>query len=426
MVLALQHSPVTLNSSKSSENTVQALKSQGLKALGSFIGPTPLRKAFLQGKVNQLSSALDSLRDLPKQHALLLLRGSIHLLLRHLLRQLNPEGLKTLWKQADAYIGDAVERLIARNAYDATVIPQRNLIAIPVREGGLGIPNHAQLFEPLYDAAYRACTPQLIQLQPGFTPQPTLKTLNAKETLIAESDRLLQRLKNATPATKLNARLENASFLGRQWLRVLPTQKHHLLADSEITEALRTRLLIPCRNEDTLCSHCGTAPKIGHEDVCRGAARRWIARHDQITRAFIRTLASRADLQVEGEPKGPEDTGGELRADFSVLIGTSRRYYDVQIVALNKDSGKKEPYATLKEAADAKRLKYKSLGEAFEPLIFSAGGLMEEGTAQAYKALQKLLGPARSHWLSNQLAITLAQARAHSAGSIAQTTLRTA
>ena len=111
-------SPVTLNPTKSSEASISALKTKGLKALGSFIGPLHARRAFLQGKISALSSALDAIRDLPKQHALLLLKGSLHLLLRHLLRQLNPQDLQDLWEQADSLIEAAIQALIARSPYD--------------------------------------------------------------------------------------------------------------------------------------------------------------------------------------------------------------------------------------------------------------------------------------------------------------------
>jgi hypothetical protein len=98
-------------------------------------------------------------------------------------------------------------------------------------------------------------------------------------------------------------------------------------------------------------------PNTGHEDVCRGANRRWIARHNQVTRAFINTLNSQGNLKVEAElvvqPIG--SPGGELRADFSVLIGTTTYYYNIQIVALNKDSAREDPYNTLEEAAKAKQ-----------------------------------------------------------------------
>ncbi|WP_204273408.1 hypothetical protein, partial [Stenotrophomonas maltophilia] len=54
------------------------------------------------------SIALAMGSGLPKQHSLLLLRGSIHLLLRHLLRQLNPEGLSDLWERTDILIKEAI------------------------------------------------------------------------------------------------------------------------------------------------------------------------------------------------------------------------------------------------------------------------------------------------------------------------------
>ena len=109
-----------------------------------------------------------------------------------------------------------------------------------------------------------------------------------------------------------------------------------------------------------------------------------------------------------------------LRADFSVLTGTNRVYYDVQIVALNKDSARNDPYETLEEAYREKQLKYRVLGQAFKPLIFSAGGLMSRDTAQSYKSLQRLIGPQSAKWLDKSIALILTQARATAASSIAR------
>lgn len=169
------------------------------------------------------------------------------------------------------------------------------------------------------------------------------------------------------------------------------------------------------------CSACGSYPLIGHEDVCKAADRRWIVRHNQVTRAFTKTLSSREDLKVEYEPT-PAPTSASpsnsRRPDFSILLGTTKHYYDVQIVAINKDSSREEAYATLAEAANEKERKYKDLGAFFHPLIFSAGGLMHEGTAKDYKALQNLLKPSSAKWLDNQIALTLTQARGVAATSI--------
>ena len=49
-----------------------------------FISFEAYRQTFLQGKINALAIALYTLQDFLKQHATLLLRGSIYLLLRHL------------------------------------------------------------------------------------------------------------------------------------------------------------------------------------------------------------------------------------------------------------------------------------------------------------------------------------------------------
>jgi hypothetical protein len=179
---------------------------------------------------------------------------------------------------------------------------------------------------------------------------------------------------------------------------------------------------LPCRPTDRPCTYCGANPSLGHEDVCRAASRKWISRHDQITRAFIKTLSSLSIATVEAEPSVAPNS--DLRADFSVLIGTSPYYYDVQIVAINKDSSREDAYSTLAEAAEEKKRKYSCLGSYFKPLIFSAGGLMAAETADHYKGLQKLLGPSRSNWLSNSLAFILTRARAVAATSIARDTPR--
>ena len=162
----LSASPFTLNRTKSSEKAVEALKTEGLRALGTYIGPLPARRAFLQGKIDALSRALDALRDLPKQYAILLLRSSIQLLLRHLLRQLDPAGLQDLWEQADKRIEATVLALASRGRGRSAGDLQKALIAIPVRKGGLGLPAHAELAQGLYRAARAAAEDLILQIQP--------------------------------------------------------------------------------------------------------------------------------------------------------------------------------------------------------------------------------------------------------------------
>ena len=116
----------------------------------------------------------------------------------------------------------------------------------------------------------------------------------------------------------------------------------------------------------------------------------------------------------------PNPEANPQRTDFSVLIRAQHYYYNVQIVAINKNSGRQEAYATLTEAADEKRRKYSALGATFHPLIFSAGGLMEASTAKAYKGLQQLVGPTGAQWMDSSVAMVLTKTRMGSATSIAK------
>ena len=420
----LKGSPISLNLAKSQDSLISDLQTIGLKALGTMIGPLEARKAFLKSKADMLEDTLNRIMALPKQHALLLIRGSAHLLLRHLLRQLDPTGLSGLWNEIDASLKASIDVLAARdfgpkNGYCT------GLISVPVKNGGLGIPKHLALIG-LHDMAYKAATPLIRQIQPAFAYLGTWTASTPRLFQAGMNQVITTAVKKSLSPDKIRAMEENSSYLSRQWLSVLPTQKHFTLADSDITEALRTRLLIPSKSPYSLCTHCGATPRIGHEDTCRAANRRWISRHNQVTRAFINTLSSRADLEVEAEPliSAGSDSQDELRADFSVLIDGSKRYYDVQIVAAHKDSAKSTLAETLTEAANAKRLKYKAIRTFFEPLIFSAGGTMEKDTAQAYKAIQKLLGPIRARWLDTWVALELTKARAASANSIARDIVR--
>ena len=116
------------------------------------------------------------------------MRGSIQLLLRHLQRQLDPIGLEDLWEEVDSLIREAIIALLARSPSDCPKEPSLDLIALPVREGGLRIPLHKELAAQLHQAAKEASKPTLekIRKKPpidtgpklGKTAQEVLKEAN--------------------------------------------------------------------------------------------------------------------------------------------------------------------------------------------------------------------------------------------------------
>ncbi|KAJ3496448.1 hypothetical protein NLG97_g2646 [Lecanicillium saksenae] len=128
--------------------------------------------------------------------------------------------------------------------------------------------------------------------------------------------------------------------------------------------------------------------------------------------------ACQATLDPQLEPKVPGTQG--LRTDLSTTYKGSIRYYDVQIVSINKASAKRDPQETLREAAEAKKAKYRSLGTQFIPIIISTGGLMEKSTAKVYKDLQGLIGPVASAWMDSMISLALYRARTSASTSIAK------
>jgi hypothetical protein len=70
--------------------------------------------------------------------------------------------------------------------------------------------------------------------------------------------------------------------------------------------------------------------------------------------------------------------------------------------------------------AEEKRRKYRCLGAFFQPIIISAGGLMDLETAKTYKKLQELVGPVAAAQLDSSIGLTLTRTRAFSAVSIAR------
>jgi hypothetical protein len=97
-----------LNELKSKRYSFEDIRSQGIEALGSFIGPKPGREAFLRKKIDVLALSLAKLIPLHSQHALLLLRLSYQQQLRHLQRCLDTSDLGEVLAELDGHLWDSI------------------------------------------------------------------------------------------------------------------------------------------------------------------------------------------------------------------------------------------------------------------------------------------------------------------------------
>jgi hypothetical protein len=185
-------STLSLNLNKSKEYSIKTLRKTGLLALGTAIGPILLRRAFLQQRLETLGGILSTLKEMPKQYAYLLLKGSISLLIRHLLRQLSPIGLEDLWAKADDLIRALVGHLTQRSPSDLIPTLNDDLVSLPLREGGLGLTLYTDydgnLLYTTYTAAYYAAKPLMEAIGSTRAPRtrqssPNATTPTAKQAL---------------------------------------------------------------------------------------------------------------------------------------------------------------------------------------------------------------------------------------------------
>ena len=161
----------------------------------------------------------------------------------------------------------------------------------------------------IYRAAYTASLKVVKRIRPLSPREEVLAaeaavSLSAKQVRKSHDADRLEALAATLPESALRAQSENASFLGRNWLEARPTKKPLAMTDAQTVMALRSRLLIPPAPEGTLCPSCSTTSGLGHEDICRAANRRWIARHDTIARAFVHAFKG-SKIKATYEPVLP-------------------------------------------------------------------------------------------------------------------------
>jgi hypothetical protein len=420
----LQGSPLQLNPTKSFSRTLESIRTgTGLRALGSCIGTRAERRAFLQAQVEDFERAVALLGELPKQQALALLRASTQLLLRHLQRSLDPEGLEDLWERADKCVLKAVQEIrgaLVESPFD------RDTMALPIRDGGLGIPLHREIVAIAYPAAQeeaRRLVHQILGTQSRDrdrnqdrdrdqdrdaaeeTPERRTKLQAERTAQLMATKR--EHLVQALDPHRRNALTENASFLGARWLRILPTQKPLVLADSEVMAALSQRMLLPTVEEAQPCAFCALPGHFGHQEVCWKRPRTTIVRHDRIRDLLAQGLRASRPLSVQTEVA----LQGEQRADIVVQRTNRTVYYDVTVRSVVGVEAR-DPYATLETLYRAKKAKYRYLGESLQPFVVSQGGLLSKLSSQAYKEIQKDAGPSTASWMDQNISIALVRSRA--------------
>lgn len=287
----------TRQADKCSKHTSTQVLQSGLKLLGTFIGPTAARKAFLNGKIDKLQLLTDKLEQLRKQDANLILRKCLLPRLQHLQRTLDPGDIYESWLRHDDIIREAVYDLCG-NVDESE--QQKELLQLPVREGGLGFTaatmTHQKARQASLSLTQRVITGQwgenvakrvLGEAEIGIRPLRQRDLMKGTWRGFA-----LDVLESMDVQTKALVKA-NAGRLATGWLRAAPVEKGLILSDATVAAVLRQRLILPPNRTTGACNRCGMImPPAGHELNCATSQPLRTRRHDKLKRILARMFAA--------------------------------------------------------------------------------------------------------------------------------------
>jgi hypothetical protein len=400
-----------LNASKCKTVPLEVIRKEGFEILGTIVGPKKARMAFLDKKVDAQIEKIERLQQLNSNHAsLTIFRKCYQQDLRHLQRSLDTHDIQHVWTRLDAAYSKTIKNMRASKRsgkYDD------ELIHLPVKMGGMGVLSHREVSLHAR-AASIANSDKVIA---GILDQESEEVADNRgqgvrctEALEARRNRMIAGMDDL----ERKSMVENASSLGRSWLGASPLTPSTRLDNFQLSTALHYRLLV----FPDSCNYCGRqglllgTGSLGHDELCRDPKRpRWtITRHNVIVNALADAIKSVKDTRVIVEP-ATTDHGSLRRNDLlvfgSAALGNATTEHDVKVYSIlgdkvHKTTGKTQNRVTVGPSASgsfwAKTLvqlqRYLdsvvretgkrapgSVGK-FSALVFSPGGLVEEGTLE--------------------------------------------
>ena len=285
----------------------------------------------------------------------------------------------------------------------------RELFALPVRDGGLGMPQLCETAQSELAASMTITAPlaAIIALQGTSLPdEDEVKHLHLEHqrtravTEKARSELVDSKLTPDTLRAVQQAREKGAS----SWLTARPAQEHgFVLNKSEFRDAIAIRYNRPIKNLPSTCP-CGQPFDLTHALNCKRGGFITI-RHNEV-RDFEAGLLSKVCVDVEIEPSLTPVEGEQLHP--SAIAGDDARldvrargfwrrgqnnFFDVCITNANAKSQAGQPIKSLL-AKHAKRKKRDYNQRVMEvehgtltPLIFTANGCMGAECATFHKNL---------------------------------------
>jgi hypothetical protein len=294
----------------------------------------------------------------------------------------------------------------------------RDLLQLPVRYGGLGIPLSNTNPMPRYDAS-KAMTQMVVHALKQSQDLDVRLYLDMAARAVttfrmekeANADSFYESLL-AESAPQVQRRIKRSTECG-SWLTAMPSRLNGTeLSALEFRDALRLRYGIVPTSMPIACDGCGERFTVGHAMACRKGGL-IIHRHDDVAAEWHQLCASAlSNSRVTDEPVIPQSrarevvdgverwsTPPEIRGDVAAhgfwTRGTTA-IFDIRVSDTDARSFRnQDPTKVLERQAKAKKSKYlDSCLEArrhFTPLVFSIDGLRSKETIAASQRLARLL-----------------------------------
>ena len=311
------------------------ITTSGKRHLGAALGSRDFQTEYIEEKVNKWCEEIKTLADIAKTqpHAAYsaYTHGQQHKY-RYFMRTLN--GIQEQLKPLDDAITNTL--IPAITGFGSISELDRELLSLPVSQGGMGIDNIGDNAEEEYQRSRAITAPlaAIIALQGDTLPDPDTEKVAKSAAKSAKANKLKAKTAQITEqlSTRTRKNIEQVREPGASsWLNVLPLENHHLnLNKSDFKDALALRYDKHLNNLPSFCV-CGSKFDVGHAMNCRRGGFINI-RHNNI-RDFETSLLSQVCNDVEKEPPlqpltnevlpRSANTSAEARLDIRLFLPSS-------------------------------------------------------------------------------------------------------
>ena len=342
-------------------------------------------------------------------------------------------GLSSRWTYLLRTIPDIQDLLLPlENAIHQSLIPaltgrppcstlERDLLALPIRLGGLGLYNPAAIAPTTFQASQHLTAPlvaMIIAQEVNQTIDPD--SISAIKKNIRKSNRQRQVQLAVNVYDQLPPQLKRCVDLAKEkgsssWLSVLPLEDHGFyLHKGEFRDALCLRYGWQLGSTPLACS-CGAQFSVDHAMVCHMGGLPTI-RHNEI-RDITGSLLTEVCRNVAIEPPLQPLSGETLKArsantDDGARLEIRARgfwnaaqdaFFDVRVFYPNASSNRSTATSSAyRRHEQAKKRQYGQRARevehgVFTPLVFSSTGGMGREAITFYKRLADMLSQKRQH-----------------------------